>query len=226
MIDKVEVSLDFHIFDVLNLDLLLGCPLEKLLDNSQGSLDEKLREAAFTTAVSYLENPVVKPLPKLNLIERMMYISLFVSSDPVLSEVAFFAPEEYKLEETILRCEDERSSSPLTEFELLPPSPHCVVLDHDRESTFSFRDKSLNMENPWAMEDCEVPTLGSKESTMLHAPSMHEDYNHLMVLFYKRFRRLVVDAYVYHKHCKFCGCSMEVTLQLKLHDTSTIGGET
>ena len=44
------------------------------------------------------------------------------------------------------------------------------------------------------------------------------------VLSCKIFRRLVVD-YVYHKHCKFRGCSVVLTLQLNLHVTSTIGDE-
>ena len=112
-------------------------------------------------------------------------------------------------------------------------------------------DESLEMENPWDIEFDEAPTLesikkdfvdehgsfilgilqescsfnASPESGMLCAPSTHEECNHLMVLYCKTFRRLVVDAYVYHKHCKFCGCSMTLMLQLKLHDTSTIGGE-
>ena len=63
------------------------------------------------------------------------------------------------------------------------------------------------------------------ESGMLSAPCTHEDYNHLMVLICKTFRRLVVDAYVYRKHCKFRGCSVVLTLQLNLHDASTIGDE-
>ncbi|RLN24465.1 hypothetical protein C2845_PM07G10630 [Panicum miliaceum] len=51
-IDKIEVNLDFHIFDILDLDLLLGYPLEKLLDTPQGSLDEKLRESVSTITAS------------------------------------------------------------------------------------------------------------------------------------------------------------------------------
>jgi len=43
IIDKIEVNLDFHIFDILDFDLLLGFPLEKLL-GSQGSLDVTLRK--------------------------------------------------------------------------------------------------------------------------------------------------------------------------------------
>ena len=43
-----------------------------------------------------------------------------------------------------------------------------------------------------------TPELG-----MLSAPCTHEDYNQLKVLFCKIFRRLVVDIYVYRKHCRF-----------------------
>jgi hypothetical protein len=28
---------------------------------------------------------------------------------------------------------------------------------------------------------------------------------------------MIVDAYVYHKHCRFRVCTMALTLQLKLH---------
>jgi hypothetical protein len=49
LVDKIKINLDFHIFDVLDLDLLLGLPIETLLDASRGSLDEKLREAVSAT---------------------------------------------------------------------------------------------------------------------------------------------------------------------------------
>ena len=41
-IDKIEVHLDFYIYNILDFDLLLGYPLEKLLA-SHGSLDQMLR---------------------------------------------------------------------------------------------------------------------------------------------------------------------------------------
>ena len=41
IVDKIEVNLDFHIFDILDFDLLLAFPLEKLLA-SQGSLNVML----------------------------------------------------------------------------------------------------------------------------------------------------------------------------------------
>ena len=50
------------------------------------------------------------------------------------------------------------------------------------------------------------------ESGMLSAPCTHEDYNQLKVIFCKIFRRWVVDAYVYRKHCRFRGCTVTLTL--------------
>ena len=102
----------------------------------------------------------------------------------------------------------------------------------------SFHDKSLEMEKSWAKEFCEAPTLESNEkdstnelgsftfdipqkpcsfnetleSGMLSAPCTHKDYSHPIVLFCKIFRRLVVDVYVYHKHCRFCECTVALTL--------------
>ena len=60
-IDKIEIHLDFYIYDILDFDLLLGLPLEKLLA-SHGSLDEKLRETGSATTTSCSENLRAKPL--------------------------------------------------------------------------------------------------------------------------------------------------------------------
>ena len=126
----------------------------------------------------------------------------------------------------------------MTEFEPLPDGPESVVLDLDRDTTMIFHDESLEMENQWAMKLCEVPTLESNEkdslnehenftfdiprkpcsfnatpkSGMLSAPCTHEDYNQLKVLFCKIFKWLVVDVYIYRKHCRFRGCTVALTL--------------
>jgi len=112
-------------------------------------------------------------------------------------------------------------------------------------------DASLDMKNRWATECYDALTLESIENDSIYehgsfilvipqkpcsfntspksgthcAQRTHKDYNCLEVLSCNTFRRLVVDAYVYHKHCKFRGCSVVLTLQLNLHDTSTIGDE-
>ena len=87
IVDKIEVNLDFHIFNILDFDLLLGFPLEKLLE-SQGSLDEMLRKTSSTTTTFCLENYMAKHFPEPNPLKEMMQESPFIPSESILSEVA------------------------------------------------------------------------------------------------------------------------------------------
>ena len=105
IIDKIEVDLDFHIFDILDFDLLLGSPFEKLL-TSQGSLDKKLRKIASAT-VPCLENSMAKHFLEPNPLKEMMHESPFTPSEPVLSEVAKSAASEEHDSEGTHFCEDE-----------------------------------------------------------------------------------------------------------------------
>jgi hypothetical protein len=167
VIDKIEVNLDFHIFDILDFDLLLCFLLEKL-HASQESLDEKLRKTTSAT-VSCLENSMVKHFPEPNLLKEMMHESPFISSDPILFEIARFATsEENDPEEILYFCEDERSSSLSSEFEPFPASPKKVVLDHDRDSTMISHDESLQIENPWATECYAALTMESIEKDSIY----------------------------------------------------------
>ena len=131
IIDKIEINLDFHIFDILDFDLLLGFPPEKLL-SSQGSLDEMLRKTSSATGTFCLENSMAKHFLEPNPLEEMMHESLFIPSESILFEVAKSATSEENNSEEILRfCEDERSLSLLSEFDPLPSGPEKVVLEHD-----------------------------------------------------------------------------------------------
>ena len=161
-VEKIEVNLDFHIFDILDFDLLIGYSLESLLTSHQGSLAELLRETAFATATPYLQNLLAKPLPEQNPLKETMHTSPFISSELVLLGV-LESSEEFDSEDSLHFCGDECSSSPLIEFEPHPAGLEYVVLDLNRESTSSFHDESLEMENQWAMEFCEAPTLESEE---------------------------------------------------------------
>ena len=108
-IDKLEVHLDFYIYDILDFDLLLGLPLEKKLLASHESLDEKLRETGSATATPHLENLLAKPLPKQNPLKEMMHTSPFISSKPVLLGV-LESSEVYDSEDSLHFCEEERPS--------------------------------------------------------------------------------------------------------------------
>ena len=91
---------------------------------------------------------MVKHFPELNPLKGMVHKSLFMSSEPIFLEMAGTAiSEEYDSNEILHFCEDERSSSLLSEFEPLPSSPEKVVLDHNRDSTMLSHDESLEMEN-------------------------------------------------------------------------------
>ena len=163
IIDKIKVNLDFHIFDILDFDLLLGSPFEKLIVH-QGSLDEMLRKAASATTTSCLENSMAKHFREPNPLKEMMHESPFIPSESILSEVAkSTAFEEHDSEVTLHFCEDEQSSSLLSEFEPLSSSPKAVVLDHDRDSTMISHDESLDMKNRRATKCYEAPTLESIE---------------------------------------------------------------
>jgi len=157
-LDKIEVHLDFHIFDVLDFDLLIGYPLEISLTSHQGSLAGLLRETAFATATPCLENLLPKPLPEQNPLKKMMHTSPFISSEPVLLGV-LESSEEYDPEDNLHFCEDERSSSSLIEFDPRPTSPHHIVLDHGRDTAMVVHDEPLEAENPWAREFNEALPL-------------------------------------------------------------------
>ena len=134
----------------------------------------------------------------------------------------------------------EQPSSSSIEFEPILSSPHCVVLDHDRDTTMIFHDEPLEVENSWARESSEALTLEFEENNSIDE---HDSFivetsppcsfstppesathctmnafascNLFKALSSKKFGSLVVDAFVYHKHCKFRGCTIALTLQLK-----------
>ena len=59
IIDKIEVFIDFHIFAILEFDLLIGYHLDKLFEEkpSHGFLDEKFGKNCFRHSYLLPENP-------------------------------------------------------------------------------------------------------------------------------------------------------------------------
>jgi hypothetical protein len=62
IISKIEVFIDFHIYAILEFDLLIGHPLENLLQekSSDRGLDENVGKTAFATHTSCPVSPMVK----------------------------------------------------------------------------------------------------------------------------------------------------------------------
>ena len=86
-IDKIEVLLDFHVYPIIDFDLLIGFPLEILLreKSSQGSLGHDSGETTFTTPISCSENPMTEHHDDNNLLEEMMLMSPFISPNTASS---------------------------------------------------------------------------------------------------------------------------------------------
>jgi hypothetical protein len=63
--DNFEMSLDFHVFDIQDFDIMIGHPVEKLfVDPSKiGDLDVKLGRNTFTTPITRVKNSVAESLP-------------------------------------------------------------------------------------------------------------------------------------------------------------------
>ena len=77
------------------------------------------------------------------------------------------------------------------------------VLNDGRHSTLIIHDVSFKKENFSAMDIMRSTTCN------------YEDPNHLSILVSKLFKRMVVDAFVYHKYCKYSSCIVILTLQLE-----------
>jgi hypothetical protein len=89
--------------------------------------------------------------------------------------------------------------------------PDTSTLENERKNS---ADEHESFYFIFPQESCSHKE--SPESASLGTTCSYGDYNHLLILNCKMFRRLIVDAFVYHKHCKFRGCTMALTLQLKL----------
>jgi hypothetical protein len=65
---KIKVFVDFHIYTILEFDILIGHPLENLIQvkPSHGSLGEKLGTTASATPILYPRSPKAKQQPNHN----------------------------------------------------------------------------------------------------------------------------------------------------------------
>ena len=132
-IEKIEVHLDFHIFFILDFDLLIAYPFEKLFleKPSHGSLNEKLGKTAFTTPISHPESPMAKHHLNHDRFEEVKLISPFVS--PKLASHPY---------------ETEHPSPPSLEPKPCPFGHQNIVLDNGRDSTLILHDISPEKETP------------------------------------------------------------------------------
>ena len=115
IIDKIEVLIDFHIYAILEFDILIGYPLENLIQEkpSLGGLDENVGKTTFATHTSCPVSPMAKQHLTHDSIEEVKFVPLFVSPK--------------------LACETERIPSPSLEPKPCPSGHQNVVLDNGRD---------------------------------------------------------------------------------------------
>ena len=77
-INETKVHLDFHIFAILDFELLIGYPFEKLSKRNL-LLGALVKNVGKTTSATHLENPMVEHYPNHNLFEEVKFISPFIS---------------------------------------------------------------------------------------------------------------------------------------------------
>jgi hypothetical protein len=81
IINDTEVHLDFHIYVILEFDILIGYPLEKLFQEKPflGSHDEKLGKTASAIPILCPKSPMAKHNPNHDPFEEAKFIFPFVS---------------------------------------------------------------------------------------------------------------------------------------------------
>jgi len=143
-----EIALDFHVFEVQDFDILIGHPVEKLfLDFSTlGKLEVSLGRRSYTWLIGQTKNSLAEPTPQEEPSEEVLAVMLDDTSIPSLEQDAeLFIQEEDELEENLKLPIHEQPTRPLIELKPHPTSPHCVVLDYNRETTLIFHDEPLTI---------------------------------------------------------------------------------
>jgi hypothetical protein len=119
----LEVALDFHVFDVYDLNVLIVHPFEKLFLEAPilGTLDVKLGREIFSIPISWTKNSPAKLLPQSELVEEVMAISPFEPSKSSLEKDAeLFVQEEDDSEEIVELPTHEWPAQPPIELKPLP----------------------------------------------------------------------------------------------------------
>ena len=130
-INETKVRLEFHIYAILDFDLLIGCPSKKLFQekSSRGRLSEEFGKTASAT---HLDIPMAEHHPNNNPFEVVKFISPFVSPK--------------------LAYETKCPSSPSLKPKPCPSGHPNVVLNDGKNSMLILHNKSLRNKNSCAMD--------------------------------------------------------------------------
>ena len=135
--ENIDVTLDFHVFDVQDFDLMIGHPIEKLLMDTptQGKLDVRLGKEMFSVQISRATNSMAEPSLETQPIMEVTGILPFDSPESLLEKDAEkFIEEADEPTEPIDISEFETPHRPPIELKPLPVGLCYAFLHGDTES--------------------------------------------------------------------------------------------
>jgi len=140
----VKASLDFHVFEVPNFDVLIGHPIEKLLTDApnSGSLSIRLGKETIAVPIIRTQNSVAEISPIIEPMAEVLEVNLIESSESTLEEEAEeFIKEEADFDEILELPKFEKPTRPPIELKPLPSGLRYAFLNNDVESPVVISDK-------------------------------------------------------------------------------------
>jgi hypothetical protein len=147
IVNGFQVQLNFYIFDVWEFDVLIGLPIERLIQKGQiGKLDVRLGKGfKLSMPINHSLKAKIEPLPEPNSIEEVKVASLEELIEPNLEDDAQFFTDEVDEDEGPTDPEplDELLEPPKLPIELkpLPSGLKYAFLNDDLDSPVIISDK-------------------------------------------------------------------------------------
>jgi hypothetical protein len=147
IVNGFQVQLNFYIFDVWEFDMLIGLPIDRLIQEGQiGKLDVRLGKAfKLSVPTNHSLKAKIEPLPKPDPIEEVKVASLEELIKPNLEDDVHFFTDEIDKDEGPTNPEplDELLEPPKPPIELKPllSGLKCAFLNDDPDSPVIISDK-------------------------------------------------------------------------------------
>ena len=119
--DDVRVVLDFHVFEDLNFDFLIGYPIKVLLKDipNSGALNIKIGKESYVIQVIRSSSHATGELPSIAPLEKVLAVSVFDSPESALERDAEdFDEREDSNDETLELPKFEKLTRPPIELKI------------------------------------------------------------------------------------------------------------
>jgi len=135
--DDVRIVLDFHVFEDLNFDFLIGYPIKVLLKDvpNSGALNIKMGKESYFIQVIRSSSHATGELPSIAPLEKVLAVSVFDSPESALERDAeYFDEKEDSDDETFELPEFEKPTRAPVELKPLPCGLIYAFLNSDVET--------------------------------------------------------------------------------------------